>query len=103
MARSKYFTHESRNILEAWYQKHKAHPYATEQQAQHLATSTGLAKTQVMKWLSNRRYRTSNTRECCGGGLKGRGGLGGGASTSCTPADQQQAQSQEEEAALNME
>lgn len=56
-----WFHNGSREVLEKWYQQHKDRPYATEAESAQLAAMAGLSRTQVMKWLSNRRYRSANT------------------------------------------
>ena len=67
---NEYFRNGSREVLEKWYQQHKDWPYATEAESAQLAALAGLSRTQVMKWLSNRRYRSANTNR---GGHRRRG------------------------------
>ena len=56
----------SRFILEDWYQQNITSPYASDQEADLLVVHSWLTRPQVLKWLSNRRNRDSNTKGTVG-------------------------------------
>ena len=59
---SRYFSRETRDILEDWYKINRESPYASDDEASELARQTGISAAQVQKWLSNKRNRDGNTK-----------------------------------------
>ena len=56
----------SRFVLEEWYQAHYDEPYAEDEVVDELSVRTGMTRSQVLKWLSNRRNRDGNTKHKVG-------------------------------------
>ena len=48
------------NVLEAWYEVNKKHPYPTKVQKAELAKKTNLSDTQVVRWFENKRVAMKN-------------------------------------------
>lgn len=48
-------------LMEQWYQSNFDHPYPSDQVVEYIATVGNLTKTQVKKWMANKRVRSFNT------------------------------------------
>ncbi|KAI9672606.1 MAG: hypothetical protein M1831_000041 [Alyxoria varia] len=48
---------ESTNILNDWYNQHRAYPYPKDDEKQHLQAATGLSLSQISNWFINARRR----------------------------------------------
>ncbi|XP_069106617.1 uncharacterized protein [Argopecten irradians] len=66
IGRSRCLTPEATLILTKWYEDHVSYPYPSDLEVQQLCVSCGLTKTQVKKWMANKRVRTYNTLSITG-------------------------------------
>ncbi|XP_060069130.1 uncharacterized protein LOC132549232 [Ylistrum balloti] len=66
IGRNRCLTPEATVILTKWYEEHISYPYPSDFEVQQLCVSCGLTKTQVKKWMANKRVRTYNTLSITG-------------------------------------
>ena len=65
--KQKTFTSNARKIVSAWYTKNRGYPYPTKNEATQMAEEANITTSQVIKWLSNKRFRTNNTMKTISG------------------------------------
>ncbi|XP_067937810.1 uncharacterized protein [Watersipora subatra] len=65
--KSRFLSKKAVSTLQNWYQNHRDHPYATDDEVRELAAAGSITPNQVKKWMANTRARSFNTLTYNGG------------------------------------
>lgn len=57
----KFLSSKAVQLMERWYQENVHHPYPSDEVVSYFAEHGNITKTQVRKWMANKRVRSNNT------------------------------------------
>ena len=57
----KFLSSKAVQMMEKWYEQNLHHPYPSDELVNYFAENGNISKTQVRKWMANKRVRSNNT------------------------------------------